>query len=65
LSYAIVRRLAAVGGPQSEEALVHRLGATPSAVQHALAGLLADGYVHLTDGGYELTLAGRRLADGD
>jgi Mn-dependent DtxR family transcriptional regulator len=65
LSHAIVRRLAAAGEAQTEEALIHRLGATPSAVQHALAGLRADGYVHRPDDGYELTLAGRRLADGD
>lgn len=64
LAFAIVARLAA-GGAHSEAELIGRLGAPPSAVQHALAGLLADGYVHLPDGGYELTLAGRRLADGD
>jgi predicted transcriptional regulator len=65
LSYAIVRRLAAAEAPQREAELVHRLGATPTAVQLALAGLLADGYVHQHDGAYELTLAGRRVADGD
>jgi Mn-dependent DtxR family transcriptional regulator len=65
MSQAIMRRLAAVHAAQTEEALVHALGATPSAVQHALAGLLADGYVHHPDGGYELTLAGRHLVDGD